>query len=407
MNDKVNRIELDAALRMLSELEVSPETETVPLFGALGRVLARDAVAVLDVPPFDRSPYDGYAIRGEDTALASRETPVTLRVVEELPAGKAPAVKITAGTAAKILTGAPIPEGANAVVKYELTEFDERSVKIFASVKPDSDIARAGEDVRRGRVLARAGETVSPAVAGALAGQGMAQVEVVRRPVVALMSTGSELLEPGQSWQPAKIYNSNVYTLGAYLRSMGAGVRALGSVPDEPELIAREIGAALRDCDMVITTGGASVGDYDFALKSARLVGARVLFWKVGLKPGGSMVASVRGGKLILGLSGNPGAAAVALLRVAAPYIKRLCGRLDCEPERLSLTLGADFPKKSPQRRALRGHLEIRDGEALFIPTEGQGNGIVSSLIGCDLLGDIPVGSPPLRAGEKITAYRV
>lgn len=405
--DNIHKIELEEALRLLSELEVSPLTENVPLFEAQGRVLARDMSAVIDVPPFDRSPYDGYAFRGEDTAGATRENPAVLRIVEELPAGTAPMVKITAGTAAKILTGAPVPEGANAIIKYELTQFDAEQVKIFAPVRPDTDIAYAGEDVKRGRVLARKGETVSPAIAGALAGQGIAQVEVFRQPRIAVMSTGSELLEPGQEWRPAKIYNSNVYTIGAYLQSMGAECVPMGSVPDEPELIANKINEALKSCDMVVTTGGASVGDYDFAVKSAQLVGARVLFWKVGIKPGGSMVASTRDGKLILGLSGSPGAAAVALLRVASPYIKRLCGRADCEPERLCLTLGADFPKKSPQRRMVRGRLEVKDGEALFFPQEGQGNGIVSSLIGCDLLGEIPAGSPPLRAGEKITAYRV
>ena len=407
MTDNINKINLEEALRVLAELDVSLTTEFVPLFQAQGRVLARDVAAVTDVPPFDRSPYDGYAFRGEDTEAASREAPAVLRVVEELPAGTAPSVKITAGTAAKILTGAPVPEGADAIIKYELTEFDDEFVKIFEPVKPDTDIARAGEDVRRGRVLARRGDTVSPALAGTLAGQGIAGIEVFRRPKIAVMSTGSELLEPGQPPQPAKIYNSNVYTIGAYLQSMGAQCVPFGSVPDEPELIARRIDEALEDCDMVITTGGASVGDYDFAVSSAQLVGARVLFWKVAIKPGGSMVASTREGKLIAGLSGSPGAAAVALLRVVSPYIKRLCGHSDAEPESMCLLLGEDFPKESPQRRIVRGRLEVRDGAALFFPMDGQGNGITSSLIGCDLLGEIPAGSPPLRAGEKITAYRV
>jgi len=407
MTDNVNKIELDAALELLSGLPVSPGTESLPLLQAQNRILARDVSALIDVPPFDRSPYDGYAIRGEDTSDASREKPAVLRIVEELPAGTAPTVRITAGTAAKILTGAPVPEGANAIIKYELTEFDEEFVRIFEPVKPNTDIAYAGEDVRRGRVLAHRGKTISPAIAATLAGQGIDTVEVCRRPKIAVMSTGSELLEPGQPMQPAKIYNSNVYMISAYLQAMGAQSVPLGCVPDEPELIARRIDEQLSVCDMLITTGGASVGDYDFAVRSARLAGARVLFWKTAIKPGGSMVASERDGKLILGLSGSPGAAAVALLAVAAPYIKRLCGRVDAEPERLSLILGEDFPKKSTQRRLVRGRLSVEDGVALFMPMEGQGNGIASSLIGCDLLGEIPAGSPPLKAGEKITAYRV
>lgn len=401
------KISLDQAMELLAALPTAPGAETIPLYKAQGRVLAEDVCAVVNVPPFDRSPYDGYAFRGEDTAGATADNPVTLRITEELPAGKAPTVAVTPGTAAKILTGAPVPEGANAIVKYETTEFTEEYVKIFEAVKPNTDIVYAGEDVKAGQLLAEKGDVIRPAVAGSLAGQGLAEVKVFRRPRAIVMCTGSELLEPGEAPQPAKIYNSNIYTISAYLESLGVDCASGGSMPDEPELIAGRIRDAMEDYDLVVTTGGASVGDYDYAARSAELTGAKVLFWKISMKPGGSVVAAERDGKLILSLSGNPGAAITTLLRVASPYIKRLCGCKDTELEAMELVMKEPFKKKSPQQRLVRGRLSIENGVAYFISQDGQGNGVVSSFIGCDVLGEIPAGSPPVNAGEKILAYRV
>ena len=402
-----NKITVKEAMDLLAALPTVPGVETIPLFKAQRRILAEDMFAVVNVPPFDRSPYDGYAFRGEDTVNASKETPVTLRITEEIPAGKAPEGEVTPGTAAKILTGAPVPWGANAIVKYETTEFTEEYVKIFEAVKPNTDIVYAGEDVKEGQKLAEKGQVITPAVAGTLAGQGLAEVKVFRRPRAMVMCTGSELLEPGEAPQPAKIYNSNIYTISAYLESLGVDCTSGGSMPDEPELIAGHIKAALEDYDLVVTTGGASVGDYDYAARSAELTGAKVLFWKIAMKPGGSVVAAERDGKLILSLSGNPGAAITTLLRIASPYIKGLCGRKDTALEAMELVMKEAFKKKSPQQRLVRGRLSIENGVAYFISQDGQGNGVVSSFIGCDVLGEIPAGSPPVAAGEKILAYRV
>lgn len=401
-------IKVDEAREILASIPVcAPETETVPLFKAQGRVLAESVEAKMNVPPFDRSPYDGYAVRGEDTACATREAPVVLRIIEELPAGTAPEKTVTAGTAAKILTGAPVPPGANAIIKYEDTEFTESEVRIFSPIKPDTDIIYAGEDVKAGTVLVERGKLVTPAVAGSAAGQGYAGLKVYKKPRVCVMSTGSELLEPGDEYRPAKIYNSNVYTIGAYLERMGAECISLGCVPDDEEMIASKISEALETCDMVVTTGGASVGDYDYALRAVRRAGAEPLFWKVSMKPGGSLVASHKNGKPIIGLSGNPGAAIIALLQVCAPLVRRLCGLKNTEPEALELKLHGDYRKKSPKQRFIRGRLLIENGEAFFVVNEGQGNGVVSSFIDSDLLGEIPAGGSPLNAGDKIKAYRI
>jgi len=403
----LKNIEPTQAVELLCALDVAAETETVPLAGAFGRVSARQICARIPSPPFDRSPYDGYAFRGEDTLLASPESPVVLKITEEIPAGKAPRYAVGPGTAAKILTGAPIPEGADVTVKYETVSFTEDTVTLTRPYRPGTDIVRAGEDVAAGDVIIERGDVITAPLAGILAGQGICEVEVFRRPTVALISTGSELIEPGSPLRPAAIYNSSAYMLAGYLAHHGAVPYSAGIVEDEPERIAAKIGQALEKSDMVVTTGGASVGDYDWAVTAAERLGAKVLFWKVNMKPGGSIMAAEKGGKVILGLSGNPGAAVLGLLRIALPYIRKLCGRSDIYPPEVQVALRHDLKKPSPKTRILRGRLEVENGRALFSENEGQGNGAVLSLVGCDLLAEIPAGSPPLPAGTMVRAFRV
>ncbi|MCL2126000.1 MAG: molybdopterin molybdotransferase MoeA, partial [Oscillospiraceae bacterium] len=237
--------------------------------------------------------------------------------------------------------------------------------------------------------------------------QGIARVEVYKKPAITVLSTGTELCEVGEPLRPAAIYNSNVHTISSYLSETGAAPRNGGSVPDDPNVIAAAIMSALESSDMVITTGGASVGDYDWAVRSAEILGADVLFWKVSMRPGGALMAAVKDGKVILGLSGNPAAAVLGLLRIAMPYIKKLCGRSDCFFPEIDLVLRDPYPKNSPKLRILRGKLEIIDSRAFFVEGGGQGSEEVSSFAGSDLLAEIPMGSPPLPAGTVIKAYRL
>ena len=403
----LKNISADEACNMIYELPVSRTTETAALGDALGRVLSQDVKARMAFPPFDRSPYDGFAFRGEDTRNASADAPVVLTITEEIPAGTQPRYEIRPGFAAKILTGAPIPKGADSTIKYEETKFDESEVRIFYPIKPNTDIVYAGKDATPGQLIAPEGTVISAPVISILANQGIAHVEVFRKPVIAVLSTGSELCEAGEPLRPAAIYNSNSHTIAAYLADVGAAPAIGGSVPDDPAVIAEAIGRVLDDSDMVVTTGGASVGDYDWAVRSAELMGADVLFWKVSMRPGGSVMVALKDGKAILGLSGNPAAAVLGLLRLAIPYVKKLCGRSECFYNEIHVPLRDPYPKNSPKLRILRGRLEIEDSRAFFVESGGQGNEEVSSLAGCDLLGEITMGSPPLPAGEIIKAYRI
>lgn len=396
----------EQGMQLLLDLPIIHQTERLSLAAAYRRVLAQTVMAHIPVPPFPRSPYDGYALRSADTSAASPEHPVVLRIAEELPAGTAPSRPLAAGTAVKIFTGAPVPEGADTIIKYEDTVFTSHTVTISHPCKP-GNIVPVGEDIAGGAVLASCGTSITGPVMGMLAGQGLAQILVYRRPVVSIISTGSELVQAGVPLSPGKIYGTNFFILGGFLQNLDTQVLDGGTVEDDPEEIAACIRRELLRADLVITTGGASVGDYDYAETVFLKMGAQQLFRRLSFKPGGTMLAGVKDSKVILGLSGNPGAAAVGLLRVAAPYIRKLCGRSDWLWEEMNLRLKVPFQKPSPDMRLIQGQLSVENGCAYFVESPRQANGTVSSLVQCSLLAEIPAGSPPLAAGTMVKAYRI
>ena len=400
-------LQADEARDLLLALPVSYQIEELPLQEAQGRVLAQELTVQVDMPPFDKSPYDGYALRSEDAAAATKENPVRLSITEEIPAGAVPSHAVITGTAAKILTGAMLPAGADCVVRYEDTSFTAGWVELREPLPAGANVIRAGEEARRGEPLLERGTLLTGAELGILASQGRAVCTVYRKPAAALLTTGSELQTPGEPLQSGKIYNTNLYTIGACLRRFGLDCRCMGSVEDDAGRIAQRIEEALEQADIVVTTGGASVGDYDYAVAAVREIGAELLFWRTRIKPGSCILAARRGEKLILSLSGNPGAALLGLVRVALPYLRKLCGRKDLYLEEMRLALREPVKKASPSTRLLRGHLEVEDGRAYFVENRGQGNGMLTSFQNFELLGEIEAGSPPLPAGAMIRAYRV
>ena len=400
-------VEISEAQRLILDIGTSIKSEVLPISKALGRICAIDIKTTIPSPPFDRSPFDGYAFLGEDTEGATKENPVTLKINQEIPAGFNPTAEISSGLAAKILTGAPIPNGANAVIKFEDTKFTTEEVTIFESVKPGTNIVRAGEDVPSGTPLLEAGSEITPALIGLLAAQGLEEITVFKKPVISVVNTGTELIAPGNPLPEGKIYNSSMYTLHGFISEMGADFIDGGIVPDDVDAINERILEQQALSDMLITTGGASVGDYDCAVRAAEKAGGEILFWKVKMKPGGSLLAYKLNDKLVLSLSGNPGAAILGLLRIGLPYIRKLCGRSDTLPEECMVHLKNEMKKKSPRTRILRGYLQIEDGKAFFVENEGQGGGDISSLINFNLLGEVPEGSGPLPAGSLIKAYIV
>lgn len=386
--------------------EVSPvASEKLPLADCAGRVLAAELLAAENVPSFDRSAYDGYALRSADIASASERSPVTLSITEEIPAGLVGKLPVSSGTAAKILTGAKLPEGADAVVKFEDTRFDSDSVTLFSPVKPGANVIRIGEDVHRGQRLAEAGTVIDAGLAGTLAAQGVSEPTVFRRPLIGILSTGSELVEADMPEPMGKIRNSNRYTLAAAVEKLGCGSVYLGTAGDSVEEIASLLKKGLAECDAIVITGGVSVGDYDLTPDAMERIGARMLLRGAAIKPGMACAYAVKDGKLICGLSGSPASSLTNFYVLACPALKKLCGLKDFMPEKIKVALGTDFKKKSPMTRFLRGRLNLKSGRAEIELLPDQGNQVLSSAIGMDMLALVPGGSGPLAAGAELEGY--
>lgn len=381
------------------------DEESVALSLSGGRVLTRDLTAREDVPAFDRSPYDGFAVRAEDTANATADAPVTLRILEEAPAGAVPAWAVTAGTAVKVSTGTHIPQGADAVIMYEKTQFNKDSVTINHPVKPGSNIVRAGEDIRRDSILARRGERIDPGLAGTLAAQGIAAPLVYRRPNVAILSTGSELTEAGETPGPGQIRNSNRYMLETALTALGCEPRPLGIVGDRAEDIAACIQTALDRWDALVITGGVSAGEQDVTPEAMAMAGGEILFRGVDMKPGMACAYGVRAGKLLCGLSGNPASALTNFYAVAAPALRLLAGHRQPVPQEFDVELLDGFEKKSRCPRFLRGQLVLKNGRAAMALSPKQGNVVLSSAIGCDMMAVIPAGNGSVPAGTVLKGF--
>ena len=401
----LNNPDYVTARGILLDAAAAVGAEQTPLSKSGGRVLARDLTAAEPVPPFDRSPYDGYALRASDTVHASKKTPVTLRVLEEIPAGRVPAAAVKEGTAAKVLTGAPIPEGADAVIKYERTVFTDETVTVFCPLAQGENIVRAGEDVRRGDVLAHSGNVIDPGTAGALAAQGVTAPLVYRVPKVGILSTGSELVDAGEVPRPGKIRNSNRHMLEAALTSMGCEPVWLGTAEDSAEKICALIQRGLSECDAVISTGGVSAGDYDLTPDAMEKAGVELLFRGVDMKPGMACACGVRNGKIVCGLSGNPASSMTSFYVVAVPALKKMMGYRSPLPREIQVKLSQDFDKESHSTRFLRGRLELKDGMAWMTLSKNQGKVVLSSMIGCDMMALIPAGSGPISAGTVLRGF--
>ncbi|NLO98579.1 MAG: molybdopterin molybdotransferase MoeA [Peptococcaceae bacterium] len=398
-------ISLEEAQAILLDKAINIGQNNNNLTDTLGRTLSKDIIAQENVPPFPRSPYDGYAFRSADTMSASDDNPVILDVIEEVPAGYTAKNCINSGQAIKILTGAPIPEGADAVCKFEETSIKDNKVALYKYYKPQEGIVPAGEDIAKGTLIASKGTVVTPPLMGMLAALGISVVPVFKRPLIAIGSTGDELCDVSETLAPGKIRNSNSYTLQGYIRSIGAEPIVIGMCQDRIEDVASLIEQGLERADLVLTTGGVSVGDYDVVRHAVDYLQAEILFWKVDIKPGSPILAAVKNDKLIIGLSGNPAAAMVTFQLLVVPLIKKIMGRQDYLHPQIDVILKDDFPKASPRRRFLRGKLVMENGIAYMEVTGGQGNGVLSSLEGCNLLAEIPAQSGPIQAGKKLKAY--
>lgn len=380
-------------------------SEQVPLLSSLGRILAAPVSAKSDVPPFDRSPFDGYAFRAVDSVGASPEHPVTLRITEEIPAGSVGQRRVVQGSAAKILTGAPIPLGADAVCKFEDTVFTSETVTLMRPYASGSNICLRGEDLTAGDVLASHGAVIDAALMGTLATQNISHPLCYRQPKAGIITTGSELCAVGDALTGGKIVNSNWYTFHGALTNAGCIPVFYGAPGDNVDEIAVCFQAAAAEMDLIVSTGGVSVGDYDLTPAALLAAGGEILIQNIDLKPGSKCCFGKIGNSLVCCLSGNPASSMTAFYAVVLPAIRKLCGHRLWEHRKITVTLLDDFPKKSSKPRLLRGILDLSKPTPGMHITGEQGNGILHTMIGCNVLALVPAGSGPLKAGTQLDAY--
>ena len=346
--------------------------EEVPLDEALARVLAQDVAADRDLPPFDRSAMDGYALRAEDVA----EAPRALDVVGEVRAGELPSFGLAAGQAAKIMTGAPLPHGATAVQQVEKTRpLDEFRVTIEASVAAGQNVAPRGSEVRAGDVVLERGRLVDPAAIAVLAATGHARVRVARRPAVAVLVTGDEIVEVAATPSAAQIRNSNGPALAAQARLAGASVRLLGIAPDSREATVAALGDGLANADVLLVSGGVSAGDYDLVEPALAELGTTLFFTGVAIKPGAPLVFGRRGETLVFGLPGNPVSAQVTFELFARAALLKLQGATALSRPRVGVELASAFKNRSGRRCHLPARVRFEDGRLVARALRSMGSG--------------------------------
>lgn len=408
-----NMISVEEALsKVLSHVKVLEQVEQ-PLLDSLGQTLARDIRAEMDVPPADNSAMDGFAVRADNIAGANRESPRMLKVIGQVAAGYTTDVAVTAGNAIRIMTGAPLPAGADTVVPFEFTDEQARKrdggrideISVFQQVLPGENIRRAGEDVPRGSLVLSAKTLLRPAEIGVLASLGYATVPVFRRPVVAVLATGDEVVDIAQPLPPGKIYNSNTYTIAAQVKRYGGIPRILGVARDNADDLTRSIRSGL-DADLLITSGGVSMGDYDMVKQVLEAEG-EIGFWTVRMKPGKPLAFGVfrAGGRQIphLGLPGNPVSSMVTFEMFARPAILKMLGRTDLSMPAVEARLTSTV--KNTDRRRIFLRVKVRRGEDGTLEarvTGSQGSGMLTSMSRSNGLAVVPDFVTEVHEGETV-----
>jgi molybdopterin molybdotransferase len=383
----------DALKDILASL-VPMAPETVDILAAHNRVLAEDVTAAVDLPPWDNSAMDGYALRASDAA--QKRLPVAFTI----KAGDVPP-PLPAGQAARIMTGAPIPSGADAVVMREDTdETDPKVVVLGTSTRPGENVRRRGEDVAAGSVVLRAGTLLGPADVGLLAGVGRARVRVSRRPTVAILSTGDEISEVGSPPHPGRIYNSNAWMLAAAVLEAGAQPRVLGIAADTQAALEHALRDA-QDADVLLTIGGVSVGDFDFVKPALEAVGATLDFWRVAIRPGKPLAVGTMGRTRVFGLPGNPVSSFVTFEVFVRPALRVLAGLPGPHRRRVTATITAPYAKKVGLTHFIRVNLERVDGVVRAHPRLQQSSGALSSISGADGLMILEDARGNVAAGES------
>ena len=378
------------------------EPEKIPLLNTVGAVLQEDICAHRDNPPADNSAMDGYALRFNDISSLDQNNPLSLKVVEDIPAGQKPTKSINPGEASRIMTGAVVPGGADTVVMVEETEKKNGSVSILKPQKKGSHVRKQGEDFKKGDILLSKGDLVTSSNIAIIATAGYAKLSVNRKPVVAILSTGDELVDVDAKAEDHQIINSNTYLLASQVLESGAKPMLLGIVRDRKDDIKEKLKSANK-ADIIVTSGGVSVGDYDFVKDAIQDLGSEIVFWKIAMKPGKPLTFSMLSKRPLFGLPGNPVSSFVSFEQFVRPAILKMSGHTDIFRKTIRATLTEGIKKKDDGRRHfLRSTLTYINGSYSVSALSGQGSNMLASLASANSLLIIPESETELKSGQQV-----
>ena len=380
----------------------APVVESRAFTKVAGQVLAQDIVAPHPQPRFTNSAMDGFAVRAVDVQGASSEGPVALTCVDVVAAGVEAKVTIGPGECAQIMTGAPLPAGADAVVMVEQTSgYDQASVEVYHASQAGDNLRRAGEEVATGQVLITAGVRIGPGELGIIASCGLEQVQVYRGPTVALYGTGDELREPGEDLLPGQIYNSNIPVLTRMVQLAGGEVALSRVIGDSKDALRTFLAEAIETCQMVVSTGGVSMGRFDFVRDVMLELGVEERFWKVAQKPGKPLFFGQSGSVMVFGLPGNPVSALIIFMEYIWPTLEQFQGLRPTG--KLTAILAEPFPVDGGKHRFLFGQVWLEEGCLRAAPTRKLGSHMLTSALGANAILDAPPGTRPLRAEDPVS----
>jgi molybdopterin molybdotransferase len=395
-------ISFQQALQKIRKEAQPCSTEKVKLRNALHRTLGEDIVAKENIPPFDNSAMDGFALRSNDVRNATKKNVVRLKVVGESSAGSPFDERIGQNESVRIMTGAKIPAGADAVVPIESVEvLDDDTIQVNAPVKAGAHVRRAGEDVRKKETVLRKGEFLAPARIGLLASLGYSKVSVARKPRVHILATGDELVQIDDKLNEGQIRNSNSYTLASYVEQTGGEPEVLGIAPDKKKKLRKAVGKAL-DCDILLITGGVSVGKYDVVKDILERVGVKIEFWRVNIKPGKPLVFGTFGKTLVFGMPGNPVSTSVAFLQFVRPAMRKMLGDVGTTDLQISAILDEPISKHDGKQHFVRGIAASRNGQMHVRTTGTQSSGALSSVAKANCLIIMPEKTMSLKKGSRV-----
>ncbi|MCG9479215.1 MAG: molybdopterin molybdotransferase MoeA [Actinomycetia bacterium] len=399
-------ISVEEAKRLVLDSRFECKIIKTPILDSLGKVLAEDIAASEDIPIYDNSAMDGYAVIANDVKGADKSYPITLMIAGgSIPAGKVPNTEIEPGSCIPIMTGAVMPKGSDSVVMKEDVQRDGKSILVFREVKPGDNVRYRGEDIKKSDIVLKNSEVISPAVIGVLASLGIRTVKTFQPPRIGVIATGDELLEIDKKLKKGMVRDSNSYSLSAQIMETGAEYNRYGIIRDDEEVLKKSIKKALKENDILLLSGGISVGDYDFVKDTLEDIGADLIFWRVNQKPGKPLAFFKYKDRFIFGLPGNPVSVMVCFEIYVRPLIRKMMGFEKLFRAKVIAEALHEFRNKKGRANFARVILEKKDGKYFFSSTGMQGSGILTSMVKANGIAFFPSDIGDVKKGNIAEVY--